>query len=65
MKVTIDETKCNGAGICVMQLPDVFRFQEGSKKGAVTKAEVPARMERKLKEVASQCPAGAILVIAK
>jgi ferredoxin len=60
MRVVIDQDKCNGAGICVQQLPDLFRFQEGSKKGIAIRPDVPARLEAKLREVAAQCPTGAV-----
>jgi ferredoxin len=65
MKVTIDESKCNGAGICVQELPQVFRFQEGSKKGMVQQGDVPATLERRLLKVAADCPTGAITILNK
>jgi ferredoxin len=60
MRVVVDQDKCNGAGICVQELPDLFRFQEGSKRGTAIKPDVPARLEAKLREVAAKCPTGAV-----
>jgi ferredoxin len=63
MRVAIDQDKCNGAGICVQELPELFRFQEGSKKGIPLAPEVPAHLEAKLREVAPKCPTGALLLL--
>lgn len=62
MKVEVDDLKCETAGICVQQCPEVFRFREGSKKAAVIKDEVPPSLEEKCREIAGTCPAGAIRV---
>ena len=32
MKIEVDQNKCGTIGICVKECPEVFRFQEGSKK---------------------------------
>ena len=65
MKVVINQEKCNGAGICVQELPDVFRFQVGSKKGIPIDEEVSPALADKLHAVAAKCPTGAILVLDK
>ena len=65
MKVVIDQDKCNGAGICVQEHPDVFRFQVGSKKGIPIDEQVADGLAAKLRAVAAKCPAGAIMVIDK
>ena len=63
MRVEVDETKCETAGICVQKCPELFRFQEGSKKAAVIKSEVPPSLEHRCREIAGTCPAGAIRVL--
>ncbi len=65
MRIVVDQDKCNGAGVCVQEMPNVFRFQEGSKKGAPIKPEVSSSLEAKLRKVAAMCPAGAIHVYTK
>lgn len=65
MRVVIDQDKCNGAGICVQELPDVFRFQVGSKKGIPVDEEVNPSLGPKLRAVAAKCPAQAIIVLDK
>lgn len=65
MKVQIDQQKCNGAGNCVQELPQIFRFQEGSKKGIEKAKEVPPGLEQKVAKVARECPASAIIVLQK
>jgi ferredoxin len=62
MRVEVDESKCETAGICVQGCPEVFRFQEGSKKAAVIKDGVPPSLEEKCREIADMCPAKAIRV---
>lgn len=62
MKVEVDQIKCTGAGVCVMRLPGIFRFQEGSKKATVLVDKVPAELESDCVAVAAECPSQAILV---
>jgi ferredoxin len=63
MRVEVDETKCETAGICIQECPEVFRFREGSKKTAVIKDEVPSPLEEKCREIVRMCPARAIRVL--
>ena len=63
MKAMIDQRKCNGAGICVQELPSVFRFQEGSKKAVAVPEQVPETLGPRLRKVARECPANAVVVI--
>jgi ferredoxin len=65
MKVEIDQQKCNGAGVCVQELPEIFRFQEGSKKGIEKTRGVPPGLEQKVLRAAKQCPSSAIIVLDK
>ena len=62
MKIEVDQRKCGTAGICVMECPEVFRFQEGSKKATVILKEIPERLRQKCREVARKCPNEAIIV---
>ena len=62
MKIRVDQLKCNTSGICVMECPDLFRFQEGSKKAKALVEDVPASMEEICIRVATRCPSGAIII---
>ncbi len=62
MKVIVDQLKCEGNGICVMDCPDVFRFQVGSKKAMVIKGRIPPALQQKCREIARNCPAKAITI---
>ncbi|MGA7876144.1 MAG: ferredoxin [Desulfoferrobacter sp.] len=62
MKVEVDQLKCGTIGICVMECPEVFRFQEGSKKAEAKLKEIPLRLQQKCREVAIKCPNDAIII---
>jgi ferredoxin len=62
MKVRVDQLKCDTSGVCVKECPELFRFQEGSKKAEALMEEVPAALERVCIEIASRCPQGAIII---
>ena len=63
MRVSVIQNKCGTAGMCVKTCPEVFRFQEGSKKAAVTIDEVPQHLEKKCLKAADSCPNKAIVVL--
>lgn len=60
MKVEVDQMKCRTSGMCVKECPDVFRFQEGSKRAAVIVECIPTRLEQKCRDAARKCPNNAI-----
>ncbi len=62
MKVEVDQRKCDTTGICVKECPDVFRFQEGSKKASVIFDVIPLGLQQKCREVAKMCPNNAIVI---
>jgi ferredoxin len=62
MRAEVDQLKCRTVGECVKTCPDVFRFQEGSKRAAVTADPIPRRMEGKVREAARRCPEHAVIV---
>jgi ferredoxin len=41
MRAEVDQLKCRTVGECVKTCPDVFRFQEGSKRATVTADPIP------------------------
>lgn len=62
MEIEVDQMKCRTAGICVMKCPEVFRFQEGSKRAMVVLDHIPPRFEKKCLEAARKCPNDAIII---
>ncbi len=60
--VQVDQKRCATVGICVKELPEIFRFQRGSKKAEVKVDIVPSHLGAKCIEVAKKCPNGAIIV---
>ena len=62
MKVEVDQLRCDTTGICVIKCPEVFRFQEGSKKATAILDEIPRSLERKCREIAGLCPREAIII---
>ena len=62
MKVIVDQLKCRTVGLCVMECPDVFRFQEGSKRAAVRLDAIPRSLEACCRRAAKLCPNGAIMI---
>ena len=63
MKVQVLQNKCGSVGMCVKTCPDLFRFQEGSKKAAVLLNKVPPKLEQKCLKAADLCPNKAIVVL--
>ena len=63
MRVTVDQNRCDIAGVCVQMCPEVFRFHEGSKKAYVTRKEIPKNLEQKCMEAAKKCPNKAIIIL--
>jgi ferredoxin len=63
MRVRVIQNKCGSVGMCVKTCPDIFRFQEGSKKATVIVDEVPPDLEQKCLKAADLCPNKAIVVL--
>ncbi|HDP24584.1 MAG TPA: ferredoxin [Deltaproteobacteria bacterium] len=60
MKIVVDQRKCQTVGICVQLCPEVFRFQEGSKKAVALENDIPLRYLDACIEAIEKCPSGAI-----
>lgn len=57
MQVKWDEHKCCHAGVCVQELPEVFKVENGE---FVINTE--AASKEAIAEVCSQCPSGALKI---
>lgn len=62
MKAQVDQKKCGGVGVCVMISPEIFRFQEGSKKAAVMLDPIPRAFHEKCRKAKKECPNQAISI---
>ena len=61
MKVHIDEEKCCGSGMCVLNVPEVFdQSEEGL--GVVILSSPPADLHEEVHRAVSLCPAMAIVI---
>lgn len=65
MKVQVDQKRCGTVGLCVKACPEVFRFQEGSKKAAAYSGDIPPEHEAKVLKAVNSCPNGAIVIIVR
>jgi ferredoxin len=62
MRARVDQLKCRTVGECVKTCPDVFRFQEGSKRATVLLDPIPPQFKKKVREAARRCPENAVIV---
>jgi ferredoxin len=61
MKVTIDEDRCRGHGICCAICPEVFDLSDDG-YSVVRTPEVPGKSEDDVRTAVAQCPERAISV---
>jgi ferredoxin len=59
MKVTIDEDRCRGHGICCAICPEVFDLSDDG-YSVVRTPEVPGESEDDVRTAVAQCPERAI-----
>jgi ferredoxin len=62
MRIRVDQLKCDTTGICVKRRPELFRFQEGSKKAEPLLDRIPLTLEKECRAIAKLCPRGAIII---
>jgi len=60
MTVKIDADLCTACGLCVDDVPDVFKM--GDDVAEVIAEEVPSDQESAVKDAADSCPSEAIIV---
>ena len=60
MKVKIDADLCTACGLCTDGVPQVFKM--GKDIAEVITPEVPANLEKAVRDATSDCPAEAILL---
>jgi ferredoxin len=61
MKVTIDDDRCRGHGVCCTICPEVFTLSDDG-YAVVADPEVPPAVADKVREAVDSCPERAISV---
>lgn len=61
MKVTVDDDRCRGHGVCCAICPEVFTLSEDG-YAIVENPEVPEELAGTVREALSSCPERAIVV---
>ncbi len=61
MQVKVDSSKCIGCGLCANSCPEVFELNSEGIAGVKENVDFSA-VSCDVKEIASQCPVGAIEV---
>lgn len=61
MRVTIDETRCNGNASCVLRAPDVFELTDDGAAARVLIEDVEGAQADLVRELVTECPTQAIL----
>lgn len=62
MKVTVDASKCELHGECVVAAPEVFAIEDDAKISTVLDPNPPERLRSAVGEAAMMCPMGAIRI---
>ncbi|GGP41954.1 ferredoxin [Saccharothrix coeruleofusca] len=63
MKVEVDKERCAGAGMCALTDPEVFDQDEADGTVVLLDPSPSGEHQRKAREAAHLCPAGAIRVV--
>jgi ferredoxin len=61
MKVTVDDERCRGHGVCCALCPGVFELNEGG-YAQVVLDDVPGELDEEVRAAAASCPEQAIAV---
>ena len=59
MRVTVDEDRCRGHGVCCVTCPEVFTLTDDG-YSEVRDPDVPAALEAAVRAAAASCPERAI-----
>lgn len=62
MKVRVDPDKCQGHTLCAMEAPEVFELSDFDGHSSARFEDVPADLERKVRDAAATCPEQAIVI---
>ncbi len=62
MRVRIDSELCQGHQMCAILAPDVFDADEEGYGIVTGDGQVPTELEEDVRQAASSCPEGAVIV---
>lgn len=62
MRVTVDQDRCQGHGLCQMSAPEVFGLREEDGQSYVLLDEIGPDLQEAAREGADSCPERAITV---
>jgi ferredoxin len=62
VKVRIDETRCQGHGLCSFGAPEVFRLRDDDGHSEVVEITLTPELEDKARRAAEGCPEQAIVI---
>lgn len=62
IRVHVDRERCIGAGMCVMNAPEVFDQDEEDGRVLLLAAEPPADTHEAVRTAEATCPSGAITI---
>lgn len=61
MRIQIEETRCDGHGLCVVEAPEVFDLNDDD-IAVVKAAAPPAELEEQVNRAVAVCPKAAITI---
>jgi ferredoxin len=62
MRVSVDPERCCGAGLCAMNVPEVFDQNEDDATVLLLVTAPPTSLRARVRQAALTCPTGAITV---
>ncbi|MDX6745143.1 ferredoxin [Actinocorallia sp. A-T 12471] len=62
MKVSVDQTRCQGHTLCAMKAPDIFELDDVDGHSTPVSPDVPAGEEKNVLSAVRSCPEQAITV---
>jgi ferredoxin len=62
MKISVDDSRCEGHGRCYAIAPELFEADEIGNGHAIGKGSVPPELEDKARKAALNCPERAVLI---
>ncbi len=63
MRVSVDTEVCDGFGLCAMEAPEHFDFDDDDLKAVVVDPELPDGVTEKIQRVVANCPVRAISIV--
>ena len=62
MKVSIDDARCVGHGMCKLAAPEIFELSDEDGHGFVLQPQVPSALTEAVRQAERGCPEGAVRI---